>query len=126
MSTSTNHKRIDVHQNLQQASRQLRALGDPLIHAGDALKALGQALKRLKYASERAKPTIHQWEDEKGQHIKVSRDGLPQRIRTRAARLATMVDALAMEVKGLPVTREQKALAKVAREKRREKGAKRP
>ena len=120
---SRDNKRIQAYWELGEAAKQLRALGDPLIQIGDGLKALGRALKHLQTAGELAKPSVHKWADEKGQHIKVSRNGLPQRVRTRAARLASMVDALAMEVKGLPITPDQKVLAKVAREKRREKGA---
>jgi len=117
--SSRNYKRIDVYQDLVEAAKALAPLGDPLVSVGEALTALGQALKRLKYASERAKPTVHEWTDEKGRHVKVSRDGLPRSIRTRAAKLVMMMDALATEVKGVPITPEQKALAKVTRAKAR-------
>ena len=117
---SRNYKRIDAHHDLQEAARELRTLGAPLIQVGDALKALGQALKRLNHAAERAKPTRHEWSDGKGPHVKVSRDGLPRSVTTRAARLATQVEALAQEVKALPITPEQKAQARVERAKRRE------
>lgn len=117
---SRDNKRVGVYWELEKAVKELRRLGDPLIQVGDGLKALGQALKHLQVAGELAQPSVHKWGDEKGPHIKVARNGLPQRVRTRAAKLATLVDALATEVKGLPVTPEQKVLAKVARGKARE------
>ena len=115
------NKRVQVYWELEKAVKELRKLGDPLIQVGDALKALGLALRHLQVAGELAKPTVHEWEDEKGKHGKVSRDGLPQTIRTRATKLSTQVAALATEVKALPVTPDQKVLAKVRKAKAREK-----
>jgi hypothetical protein len=117
--SNRNHKRVQAYWELEKAVKELRKLGDPLIQTGDALKALGLALRHLQVAGEVTTPTVHQWEDEKGRHVKVSRDGLPQTIRTRATNLATQVAALATEVKALPVTPDQKVLAKVARAKAR-------
>ena len=123
---SRDNKRVQVYWEVEKAVKELHKLGAPLIQTGDALKALGQALLHLQVAGALAKPSVHKWDDEKGHHVKVSRNGLPQRLRTRVSKLASMVEELATEVKGLPVTPEQKVLAKVEREKRREKGAKRP
>lgn len=120
-SVGKNHKRIAAYWELSKAVKDLRKLGDPLVTLGQAIEALGQVVKSLRYMGEATKPTTHEWTDEKGRHVKVSRDGLPQRVRTRAGKLATMVEALAAEVKALPVTPEQKLLAKGTRAKAREK-----
>lgn len=123
MATQGSHdnKRVQVYWELGKALQELRKLGDPVTELGEALTALGRALRSLQAAAEIAKPTEHEWSDEKGRHRTVSRNGLPRRIQGRAATLARMVEALAREVKGLPITPEQKLLAKVTRAKARVK-----
>lgn len=114
---SRDYKRIDIYRELLAAARELRKLSCQALTASDALMALARAQGRIRRAAEQAKPSVHQWTDEKGPHEKISRDALPKRITRRALRLADLVETLAEDVRAMPVTREQRALAKVARQK---------
>ena len=107
-SSSKYNKRTMVQHELGEAAREL---GQKIVSVGEALVALGKALEHISQAEKLAKPHTLRWKDEKGKHVKVQRDGLPQHIREQIRTLAARTEKLRDDVKAIPVTKEERILA---------------
>jgi hypothetical protein len=123
-SSSKYNKRTLAYHELGQAAKEL---GKKIISTGEALVVLGKALEHVKQAEGIAKPHTLRWKDEKGSHVKVQRDGLPQHIRVQIQALLARTEKLRDQVKAIPVTKEERVLAEdkkaKARIERKEQGS---
>ena len=114
ISARKSFKRTDAYWELEKAGKALQQAADRLATAGEALKALGKALEHMKGAGQAAEATKLDWEEKGQPRSLVKRDALPAGIRRKIAGLAAKVEAL-------PVTKDQAAVAKVEKAKRKAK-----
>lgn len=123
MSTSARkgNKRTDTFLELKKARESLGVALDSLVTARDALVALQKTLGHIKQAARSAEATKLDWEEKGQPKSLVKRDALPAGIRRKIAGLAAKVEAVMAEVKAIPVTKDQAAVAKVEKAKRKAK-----
>lgn len=115
-------KRVATYFDLGKAAKAAREAGDKLVSAGEALVKLGKAPEHVKEASRAAEATTLEWEEGGEPRAKVKRDALPRSIRRKIAGLAARIEAVMAEVKAIPVTPDQVAVAKAEKERRKRSG----
>ncbi len=123
MSTSARkgNKRTDAYWELKKASKALQAAIDSLATTQEGLAALNIALRHIMDAGKLAKATRLDWEEKGQPRSLVKRDALPAGIRRKITGLVAKVEAVMAEVKAIPVTKDQAAVAKVEKAKRKAK-----
>ena len=103
-------KRIDAYRKLREAAELFARAAEKHLEAVEALGLLEQGRKRITQASRSAQPTVLDG--------KKKRDGLPSGIRGMISRLAEKADQVAQRVKDVPVTKDQRLVARTERHRR--------
>jgi len=116
-------KRIRAFQQLEEAAKLLAEAGRKMTKAARALQLIEEAGEKVQRAARIAEPTTFTADETGTGRPKTLRDGLPADIRRAISREAERLQKLAARVKAVPITREQRVLAKTghARDGRRAK-----
>jgi len=112
-------RRVRAFQELEEAWKLLEQAAKKGLKAARALQLLEEAQGRAERAASAAQPTTFKAEESGTGRPRTLRDGLPADVRRAIHREAEHLKMLAARVKAVPVTADQRLLARV--KKRKEK-----
>ena len=112
-------KRMQVARLLEEAGEGMVQAGKKLVGAARALQLIEEAERKVQRALKLAVPTTFSADEMDSDKPKTLRDGLPAHVRQKIQRRGESLKALAQEVGGLAVTKQQRAL----KEERRRRAA---
>ena len=115
-------KRIEAARRLEEAGKLLAEAGRKMTAAARALQLIEEAERRVTKAARIAEATTIPAAEMEREKPKRKHDGLPAGVRRKIATQEKRLHGLAKEVRIIPITREQVALARANRHKAAEGG----